>query len=298
MLKEKIKNAINVLCSEKVSRFFYNSSTPIMIVVSCLFVLLFTLISVLAVEKNEAGSDLFLYVSFALSVLVLLASVCKNFEDYSGIKIFFFLILFIFVSFFYAYARVRWFADFKQIENIGTAVIIIVSYFSIFLKKKSINEGKIKILFILTPIICLLCVLFSYKTPNGIDSIKDYETVFQSVDELNFYIGDNNFYSTKSPKKDLKTIKQVEINTTPISNDRSKGRDFEHKIIIDNEFIIYINNDFSEIWLDDTKNININYNGDSWGKEEDEGILPSFSYTIENPDILKELFQQNSQHLQ
>lgn len=161
--------------------------------------------------------------------------------------------------------------------------------------KKSIN-----LLFVIvsvTAVICLLCVFSSNKTTNGIDSIKDYKSVFQSVDELKFYIGDKNFYSTKSPSKELKTIKKVKINANPISEDRSKDRDFEHKIVIDSEFIIYINNDFSEVWLDDAENININYNGNSWNKEEDEGILPSFSYKIENPELLKELFQQNSQHL-
>ena len=95
----------------------------------------------------------------------------------------------------------------------------------------------------------------------------------------------------------MKTIKKVEINANPISEDRSKDRDFEHKIIVNNDYIIYINNDFTEIWLDDTKNINISYNGNSWDKEAEEGILPSFSYTIENPEILKDLFQQHSQHL-
>lgn len=145
--------------------------------------------------------------------------------------------------------------------------------------------------------ICILCIFSSDKTTNGIDSIKDYGTVFQTVDELNFYIGDNNFYSTKSPNKELKTIKKVEINANPISKDRSKDRDFEHKIIVNNDYIIYINNDFSELWLDDMKNININYTGNSWNKETEEGILPSFSYTVENPEILKDLFQQHSQHL-
>lgn len=161
-------------------------------------------------------------------------------------------------------------------------------------------KKSIKLLFVIVPVIaviCLLCVFTSDKTTNGIDSIKDYENVFQTVDDLKFYIGDNNFYSTKSPNKELKTIKKVEINTNPISEDKSKDRDFEHKIIINNEFIIYINNDFSELWLDDTKSINIKYNGDSWDKEVEEGVLPSFSYTVKNPEILKELFQQNSQHL-
>lgn len=161
-------------------------------------------------------------------------------------------------------------------------------------------KKSIKILFIIVPVIaviCLLCVFSSNKTTNGIDRIEDYEAVFQNVDELNFYIGDNNFYSTESPNKELKTIKKVKIDAIPLSEDRSKDRDFEHKIIVNNDYIIYINNDFTEIWLDDTKNINISYNGNSWDKEAEEGILPSFSYTIENPEILKDLFQQHSQHL-
>ncbi len=146
-------------------------------------------------------------------------------------------------------------------------------------------------------VICLLSIFSSNKNTNGIDSIKDYEAVFQSVDELKFYIGDNNFYSTQSPKDDLKSIKKVEINAQPKSEDRSKNRDCEYKIIINNDFIIYINNDFTELWLDDTKNININYTGNSWNKEIEEGILPSFSYAVENSELLKDLFQKHSQHL-
>lgn len=161
-------------------------------------------------------------------------------------------------------------------------------------------KKSIKILFVTVPaivVICILCIFSSDKTTNRIDSIKDYEAVFQTVDELNFYIGDNNFYSTQSPNKELKTIKKIEISANPISDNRSKDRDFEHKIIVNNDYIIYINNDFSELWLDDTKNINISYNGNAWNKEVAEGILPSFSYTVENPEILKDLFQQHSQHL-
>lgn len=168
------------------------------------------------------------------------------------------------------------------------------------MKEVIVLKKNFKILFVLVPIIAVICLLYMFssnKTTNGIDSIRDYESIFQSVDELKFYIEDNNFYSTKSPGKELKTIKKVEINTNPISEDRSKDRDFENKIIINNDYIIYINNDFTELWLDDTKNINIDYNGSSWDKEEEEGIQPSYSYTIENSEILKELFQQNSQHL-
>lgn len=166
--------------------------------------------------------------------------------------------------------------------------------------KKACIKKSIKILFIIVPVIVvisLLCIFSSDKTTNGIDSIKDYEAVFQDVDELKFYIGDNNFYSTESPDSNLKTIDKVEINAEPMSKDRSNDRPFEHKIIINNDYIIYINNNFTELWLDDTKNIKINYNGNSWDNEVEEGILPSFSYAIENPEILKDLFQQYSQHL-
>ena len=113
------------------------------------------------------------------------------------------------------------------------------------MKEVIVLKKNFKILFILVPIIaviCLLCVFSSNKTTNGIDSIRDYESVFQSVDELKFYIGENNFYSTKSPNKELKTIKKVEINVNPISEDSSNDRAFEHKIIINNDYIIYINN--------------------------------------------------------
>ncbi len=163
-----------------------------------------------------------------------------------------------------------------------------------------IVKKSVKLLFIIVPlivVICLLCVFSTDKKTSGIDSIADYAAIFQSVDELKFYIEDNNFYSTESPNKELKIIKKVEINANPISENRSKDRDFEHKIIINNDYLIYINNDFTELWIDDTKNININYTGNSWNKEVEEGIPPSFSYTIENPEILKALFQQHSQHL-
>ena len=92
-------------------------------------------------------------------------------------------------------------------------------------KEVIVLKKNFKILFILMPIIaviCLLCMFSSNKITNGIDSIRDYESVFQSVDELKFYIEDNNFYSTKSPGKELKTIKKLK--TTSILFQKIEAR--------------------------------------------------------------------------
>ena len=59
-------------------------------------------------------------------------------------------------------------------------------------------------------------------------------------------------WKTKLDETFKKVIKKVKIDAEPISEDRSKDRVFEHKIIVNKEFIIYINNEFSELWLDDT----------------------------------------------
>lgn len=162
--------------------------------------------------------------------------------------------------------------------------------------KKNIKKALLFILLIIVIICILFGVLYSKGSSNGIDNIADYENIFHSVDELKFYKNENNFYSTQSPAKDLKTIKKISLTAEPISEDRSKDRDFEYKIIVNGKFIIYINSDFSQLWLDDTQHINIDYNG-NWNTETVEGILPSFSYSVENPELLQELFENHSQHI-
>lgn len=161
-----------------------------------------------------------------------------------------------------------------------------------FMKAKNI-----KILFLVVAVIFGLLYAVSYNKESKINSIENYERIFYNVEELQFFAEENNFYSTTNPTKDLKELKKVKLNYLPVSEDRSKNREFEYKIIINGKFSIYINSDFSQLWLDDSKTININYNDGSWSKELNEGILPSFSYFIENPEVLKNLFQEHSQHL-
>ena len=142
-----------------------------------------------------------------------------------------------------------------------------------------------------------LCfVYFNNKTLNGIDSIENFENIFKSVNELQFYFEENNFYGTKSPAKDLRVIKKVKLNSEPIVVE-SKNREYRYRIIVNDEYIIYINDNFSQLWLDDKSTININYNKGLWNKEVDDGVSASLSYKIENSEIIESLFNEHSQHI-
>ena len=158
-----------------------------------------------------------------------------------------------------------------------------------------------KVFLIISAVVAVVCVLFgalySKGSSDGIEDVAEYENIFQTVDELKFYKNENNFYSTQSPAEDLKTIKKIAIAAEPISDDRSKDREFEYKIIVNGKHIIYISDDFSQLWLDDTQHININYDGDNWESQTEEGLLPSMTYSVENPELLQNLFQQHSQHI-
>lgn len=152
------------------------------------------------------------------------------------------------------------------------------------------------IVFIIIFTVSLCFIYFNNKTIDGIDSIENYENIFNSVDELQFYFEENNFYGTKSPTKDLREIKKVKLNSEPIVVE-SKNREYRYRIIVNDEYIIYINDNFSQLWLDDKSTININYNKGLWNKEVDNGVSASLSYKIENSEIIESLFNEHSQHI-
>ena len=160
------------------------------------------------------------------------------------------------------------------------------------------NNKTTKCLIIIFVVLSMsLCfVYFNNKTLNGIDSIENFENIFKSVNELQFYFEENNFYGTKSPAKDLRVIKKVKLNSEPIVVE-SKNREYRYRIIVNDEYIIYINDNFSQLWLDDKSTININYNKGLWNKEVDDGVSASLSYKIENSEIIESLFKEHSQHI-
>ena len=138
--------------------------------------------------------------------------------------------------------------------------------------------------------VVLLCVLTLGKTNGGINSIENYEDIFASVNVIQFFADGNNFYGTKSPSKELKEIKKVRINSEPIAEENCE---FKYRIAINDEYIIYISDDFSKLRLDDKSSINVSLNDGTWDKTIDEGEEASQTYNIKNPEVLRDLFEQH-----
>lgn len=88
------------------------------------------------------------------------------------------------------------------------------------------TKKYIKILFLVVAVIFGLLYAVSYDKETKIDSIENYEGIFCNVEELSYFAEENNFYSTTNPTKDLKELRKVKLNYLPISEDRSKNREF------------------------------------------------------------------------
>lgn len=78
----------------------------------------------------------FVYISFALSLLVLLVSSIKALKSFTQKNKSFSLIVSVFIAIVYTSMRMNLFPDAFQFEDVGTAVIIVLSYLSILFEKR------------------------------------------------------------------------------------------------------------------------------------------------------------------
>lgn len=81
----------------------------------------------------------FVYVSFILSFLFLISSLVKKLKSSIQNNKPFSLILCLFLSFAYAAARVRFFPNLAQFEDLGTAIIILISFVVMVFQKEQIK---------------------------------------------------------------------------------------------------------------------------------------------------------------
>lgn len=122
----------------------------------------------------------------------------------------------------------------------------------------------------LTAIILALCFM-SDPISTRINDIEGNNDIFRDVNKLQLYIGSGYIYTTEDPSEELKLIKKVKLEDTPINESRDEGRDKSFRVELDDKISINIDQSFSALWIDD-------------------GVKPTFSYTIKNPEILKNLF--------
>ncbi|MBQ3137152.1 MAG: hypothetical protein IJB74_06710 [Clostridia bacterium] len=133
------------------------------------------------------------------------------------------------------------------------------------------------------PLIVALCILLaacglfviSEVTAVRIDDVENYEDIFENVEKLQFYRGDDNFFTTIAPAKKLRSLKAVKISSEPVSEERADVSDSAYKFTVNEKYAVYINEDFSELRINDMT---------------DESKQPSYSYGVKTPGIFRKLF--------
>ncbi|MBR6779452.1 MAG: hypothetical protein IKM24_00340 [Clostridia bacterium] len=152
----------------------------------------------------------------------------------------------------------------------------------------------------LTVLLLVCTVFFAFRSTQSsakINDIENYETVFRTVDELQFFIGDNNFYGTTSPKKDLNVLKKVQLDPVPIAESNDIDREYVCRIHINDTYTVYIAGDYSQLWLDDASTHELQYNDGFRNEQTNDGLPASAVYAVKNPHVLQDLFESNSRHL-
>lgn len=137
---------------------------------------------------------------------------------------------------------------------------------------------KYKIPLIVTAVIIIaLCALtvVSEMTALRISDIENYEDVFSEVEKIQYYDGEDNFFTTESPEKRISSINRVKIDADPVSAEIGDDRPYSYRLVFDEIYTFYINEDFTELWADDNSA---------------DGKAPSYVYAVRNPGALKKLF--------
>ncbi|MDD6160420.1 MAG: M56 family metallopeptidase [Oscillospiraceae bacterium] len=84
------------------------------------------------------------------------------------------------------------------------------------------------------------------------------------------YYGDSVSCDDSDMNRFISTMDKIKVGRLPVSQSRDETRDQSFAIIINEKLILNFNEDFSKIWVDN-------------------GVKPSFSYPISNPEIAEEL---------
>ncbi len=123
---------------------------------------------------------------------------------------------------------------------------------------------------VITSLVLTICFISDPKSKR-IDDIDAYSYIFKDVEKIQLFIGSDYVYTTEDPSDELRQIKKIILEKTPVQESRDNNRSKTYRIEINDSVSINIDDSFQILWLDDN-------------------IRPSYSYKIKNPDILRNLF--------
>ena len=107
-----------------------------MIIAPILLIVTFLLIAFGSSNEFDQYKNIFVYISFAMSALLLPLSISKRLKIDAQKHSWFYMIIAIFLSFGYAALRVNLFPKALQFEDFLTALVILASYFILFIDKR------------------------------------------------------------------------------------------------------------------------------------------------------------------
>ena len=119
--------------SEKISLAIIGG---LLLIADILVVLLYLVFAFASTFNVSSFLKPFVYISFTLSLLVLLVSSIKALKSFAQKNKSFSLIVSVFIALVYTSLRMNLFPDAFQFEDVGTAVIIVLSYLAILFEKK------------------------------------------------------------------------------------------------------------------------------------------------------------------
>ncbi len=124
-----------------------------------------------------------------------------------------------------------------------------------------------------------ICFLTNPKASANVSDIENNKTIFKDVSQIVVITEHEGFTEERIENKAslLRSLKALEINETPLDESRNELRNQENKIRLryeKSETDICFNLDCTEVWIQD-------------------GVKPSFTYEVKNPEKIRSLFNRN-----
>ena len=130
---------------------------------------------------------------------------------------------------------------------------------------------------VIAVILSVAVAVFFMTNPSGaqittIDDFGFYGGMFDYAEEMTVIAGENQYYISyeKDIEEILVQLKKIKVRKEEVSKNRSEDRDKTNAIIFEN-FTVYFNEKFNELWCVDT-------------------LKPSFSYKVLNTSAVKKAF--------